>query len=169
MSRLLKHFYGGLMGLSALAMVATFVVVGLGIVSRQLGFNVPGLDAYAGYCIAAALFLALPETFRRGEHIRVTLVLQALPEGPRKALEFGCLVAGVGLFVFMAWFSVDLVFTSRALHDISPSADATPLWIPQLAMALGCIGQAVAMLEALISSVSGVRFFELNAEAARVE
>lgn len=169
MSRLLKHFYAGLMGLSALAMVATFAVVGLGIVSRQLGFNVPGLDAYAGYCIAAALFLALPETFRRGEHIRVTLVLQALPEGPRKALEAGCLLAGVGLFIFMAWFSVDLVLTSRALHDVSPSADATPLWIPQLAMALGCIGQAVAMVEALVSSLTGVRFFELNAEAARVE
>jgi TRAP-type C4-dicarboxylate transport system permease small subunit len=169
MSRLLKSFYGSLMVLSAVAMVGTFVVVILGVVSRQLGFNVPGLDAYAGYCIAAVLFLALPETFRRGDHIRVTLVLQALPEAPRKAVEAACLVAGAGLCAFMAWYSVDLVLTSRALHDISPAADATPLWIPQLAMALGCVGQAVAFVEALVSRFSGVSFFEATAETARVE
>ena len=46
------------------------------IVGRLLGFNVPGTDAYAGYCMAAAGFLALAHTLKRGEHIRVTLLLE---------------------------------------------------------------------------------------------
>ena len=49
----------------------------LGIAGRLLDFHVPGTDAYAGYCMAAAGFLALAHTLKRGEHIRVTLLLRA--------------------------------------------------------------------------------------------
>jgi hypothetical protein len=37
---------------------------------------VPGADSYAGYRMAASGFLALAHTFKGGEHIRVTLVLE---------------------------------------------------------------------------------------------
>jgi hypothetical protein len=50
----------------------------LSIVGRQLHFHLPGTDAYAGYLMAAAGFLALAHTLKRGEHIRVTLLLSAL-------------------------------------------------------------------------------------------
>ena len=72
----LSAFYRLLGVLAALAMVAAFVSVGLGVVSRKAGWDIQGLDAYAGYAIAAALFLALPVTFQRSEHIRVTLLLE---------------------------------------------------------------------------------------------
>ena len=62
--------------LAALFMVGTLAMVLLGIVGRLLGFNVPGTDAYAGYCMAARGFLALAHTLKRGEHIRVTLLLE---------------------------------------------------------------------------------------------
>ena len=45
-------------------------------------FNLRGTDAYAGYCMAAAAFLALAHTLKRGEHIRVTLFLDRF--GPRR-------------------------------------------------------------------------------------
>jgi hypothetical protein len=41
-------------------------------------FHLPGTDAYAGYLMAASGFLALAHTLKRGEHIRVTLLLSAL-------------------------------------------------------------------------------------------
>ena len=50
--------------LAGVAMVAAFVAVTLGVVVRLAGLDVAGLDAYAGYAIAAALFLALPQTLR---------------------------------------------------------------------------------------------------------
>ncbi|MBI5257977.1 MAG: TRAP transporter small permease [Burkholderiales bacterium] len=171
MRPVLTRFYALLCTLSALAMAATFVVVMLGIVGRETGwFNLRGLDAYAGYSIAAALFLALPETLRRGDHIRVTLLLQRLPERPRRWLETWCLGAGVALALYLAWFACRLVWTSQLTHDVSPSSDATPLWIPQLAMALGCVGLAVALADALACHASGRPFFDLAAgEAAHVE
>lgn len=172
MSSLLPRFYALLCALSALAMASTFVIVTLGILGRETGwFALPGLDAYAGYAIAAALFLALPETLKRGDHIRVTLLLQRLPLRGQAWLEVWGAVAGLALSAFLAWFACRLVWVSFVTHDVSPSSDATPLWIPQLAMALGCVGLAVAMADALACRFSGRSFFLAppEGEAAHVE
>ncbi|HZF80862.1 MAG TPA: TRAP transporter small permease [Rubrivivax sp.] len=170
MSRLLHHFYRLLICLAALSMVAAFVAVMLGILSRQMGFNIRGLDAYAGYSIASALFLALPETLRHGDHIRVTLVLQKVPAALRTVLEYWGLLAGLCLTVYVAWFACRLAWLSKSFNDVSQGADATPLWIPQLTMALGCIGFAVAFADALVARIQGRPFFLSGSnEAARVE
>ena len=57
----------------------------LGIASRLLGFYVRGTDDYAGYSMAASAFLALGYTFKHGEHIRVSLLLERLHGGRRRA------------------------------------------------------------------------------------
>lgn len=159
-----------LLVLAAMAMVAALACVVLGVAGRQLGFNIRGLDAYAGYAIAAALFMALPETLRRGEHIRVTLLLQALPSGPRRWAETACLVAGLLLSTFLAWYASRMVWQSYTFNDISQGSDATPLWLPQLSMALGCTGLALAFAQALWSHWKGQAFIEAGtSEAARVE
>lgn len=170
MSKLLNSFYKLLAVLAALAMVSAFVTVMLGVLGRQLDFNIRGLDAYAGYSIAAALFLALPDTLRKGDHIRVTLLLQQLPEKARNFFEYWSLLAGVGLSIYLAFYSCRLVWQSNLYHDISQSADATPLWIPQIAMALGCIGFAISMLDALIARMQGRTFFAVGeGETANIE
>ncbi len=170
MRQALDHFYNLLMALAALAMVGTFAVVVLGIVDRQFGFGLRGLDAYAGYGIAAALFLALPGTLQRGEHIRVTLLLQALPPKLRTVLEAWCLLAGVALCSLLAWYACRLVWVSHMTNDVSQGADATPLWIPQIAMALGCVGFALGMLDAAVSRLLRHEFFHAAPpEAAHVE
>lgn len=170
MSKLLSSFYRLLTFLAAVAMVSAFVTVMLGVLGRQFDFNIRGLDAYAGYSIGAALFLALPDTLRKGDHIRVTLLLQQVPAKLRNLFEYWCLLAGVGLSAYLAVYACRLVWTSRAYNDISQSADATPLWIPQIAMALGCIGFAVAMLDALVARIQGRSFFSAaEGEAAHIE
>jgi TRAP-type C4-dicarboxylate transport system permease small subunit len=156
--RALDFFYRALMALAALSMVTAFVAVMLGIADRQFGWGLRGLDAYAGYAIAAALFLALPATLQRGEHIRVTLLLQRLPRATRGVLEAWCLAAGVALSGFLAAYALRLVWVSHATHDISQGSDATPLWLPQIAMALGCVGLFVAFLDAAWARLAGLRF-----------
>ena len=76
--RALDTLYDGAAALAALFMLLLLVMVMLSIVSRQLHFNIPGTDAYAGYMMAAAGFLAMAHTLKKGEHIRVTLLLSAL-------------------------------------------------------------------------------------------
>lgn len=169
MRRAFDAFYAFLMALAALALAAAFVCVLLSIADRLFALGLRGLDAYAGYAIAAALFLALPGTLRRGEHIRVTLVLESLPTRVRLRLEIVCLAAGVALTGALAWYALQLVWVSYTINDISQGADATPLWIPQLSMALGCLGFAVAFADALISRATGRSLSPIGSEANRVE
>ena len=93
MRRALDTLYEGAAWLAALFMVGLLVMVLLSVVSRLLHFHVPGTDAYAGYLMAAAGFLALAHTLKRGEHIRVTLLLSALKGKARRGLEIWALAA----------------------------------------------------------------------------
>lgn len=170
MARLLDAFHRWLLYLGAVFMVATLVAILLGVAGRQFGFSIPGLDAYAGYSVAASLFLALPATLRNGDHIRVTLVLNRLTGTPRKILEYWCLLAASGIAVYLAYYAVRLVWISHVTDDVSPASDASPLWIPQLAMAIGCVGLAMAFLEDLFRKVAArERVVEQPAELVRVE
>ena len=163
-------FYRALGALACTAMVAAFVAIVLGVAAREFGLDIAGLDAYAGYSIAAALFLALPMTLQRGEHIRVTLILDKLPPRLRTLLEYWSLIAGLALALYFAVFACRLVWVSYITHDISPAADATPLWIPQIAMALGSVGFALGFAEALLARLRGLAFFAAGSdEMARVE
>jgi TRAP-type C4-dicarboxylate transport system permease small subunit len=147
MRRLLDFLYTASAWLAALAMIGVLLMVLLSIVSRQFGFQVAGADAYAGYSMAAAGFLALAHTLKHNEHIRVTLVLGRLKGRAKHALELWALTAAVLLSGLFAFYSVRLAWVSRAIHDISTSNDATPLWIPQIGMALGTVVLLIAFID----------------------
>ncbi len=155
MRRVLDALYDGAAWLAALSMIGLLAMVLLSIVSRQVGFHVPGTDAYAGYLMAAAGFLALAHTLKMGEHIRVTLLLGKLQGGARRAMELWALAAATALAGLFAWYSARLVWQSHQFHDISTGNDATPLWIPQLAMAAGTLILFVAFVDELVLAARG--------------
>jgi TRAP-type C4-dicarboxylate transport system permease small subunit len=157
MRRLLDGLYDASAWLAALAMIGVLVMVMLSIVSRQFGFHVPGTDAYAGYSMAAAGFLALAHTLKKNEHIRVTLILARLHGKARHAMEMWAISAGVVLGGLFAFYSVRLAWVSHEIHDISTSNDATPLWIPQVAMAVGSVILLIALLDEWVLELRGQR------------
>lgn len=157
MRRWLDGLYDASAALAALCMVALLVMVMLGIISRLLHFHVPGTDAYAGYLMAAAGFLALAHTLKRGEHIRVTLLLSALKGRARRALELWALGAASALSGLLAAYSVRLAWQSHSFNDISTGNDATPLWLPQLAMAAGTLVLMVAFVDEWLLEWRGQR------------
>lgn len=155
MRRLLDALYDAAAALAAVAMVGLLAMVLLSIAGRELGFHLRGTDAYAGYLMAGAGFLALAHTLRRGEHIRVTLLLQAAPPGLRRGLELWSRLAASLLALLFAFYSCRLVWQSVAFNDISTGNDATPLWIPQLAMAVGTVVFAIAFLDEFVQELRG--------------
>ena len=169
MRKLLDALYDGAAGLAALFMVGLLVMVLLSVLGRQLHFNVPGTDAYAGYMMAGAGFLALAHTLKRGEHIRVTLLMSALKGAARRALEIWALGAAVALSLLSAWYACRLSWQSNSFHDISTGNDATPLWIPQLAMAAGTVVLAIAFIDELVLEIRGRRVQPVSDEALRNE
>ncbi len=169
MRRALDTLYDGAAWLAALCMVALLCMVLLSVVSRELHFHVPGTDAYAGYLMAAAGFLALAHTLKRGEHIRVTLLLSALKGPMRRAFEIGSLVVAAALAGLLAFYASRLAWQSRAFNDISTGNDATPLWIPQIAFALGTTVLLIAFLDELVLEVRGRRAVAASDEALHNE
>jgi TRAP-type C4-dicarboxylate transport system permease small subunit len=167
--RLLNGLYDSAAALAALFMVGLLLMVLLSIMSRQLNFHVPGTDAYAGYLMAASGFLALAHTLKRGEHIRVTLLLNALRGGWKKGMEVWALGVAALLASLFAFYSCKLAWQSRVFHDISTASDATPLWIPQIAMALGTVVLAIAFVDELVLEVRNQRQVLTSGEALRNE
>ncbi|MSP88318.1 MAG: TRAP transporter small permease [Alphaproteobacteria bacterium] len=144
----------GVLGGAFMVMLLGFVV--LGIVMRFIpALYLRGTDSYAGYCMAASAFLALAYTFGHGEHIRVTLLIQRFTGGARRALEIWCLILAVLLSGFFAFYSCKMAWWSWKFHDISQAHDATPLWIPQLGMAVGTAVLFVAVVEEFFMVLRG--------------
>ncbi len=157
MRRALDTLYNAAAYLAALLLVGTLAMVLLGVFGRLFGFQLRGTDAYAGYCMAGAGFLALAHTLTRGDHIRVGLVLEHAGVQGRKGLEVWSLAAAAVLSTLFATFSVRLAWQSYALHDISTGNDATPLWLPQLTMAAGTVIFAIAFVDQLVGELRGTR------------
>ena len=164
MRRLLDGLFDGAAALAALCMVALLVMVMLSVTGRLLHFHLPGTDAYAGYLMAGAGFLALAHTFKRGEHIRVTLLVSALSGRAKHLLELWALGASAALAGLLAVYSARLVWQSRAFNDISTGNDATPLWLPQLAMAAGTLILLIALLDEWVLEWRGLRVATVSDE-----
>lgn len=151
MRKLLDLLYDAAAYAAAFFMVGILAMVLASVVGRLAGFNLRGSDAYAGYCMAAASFLALAHTLKRGEHIRVNLLLERFHGRLRRPLEIWSHAAGSFFCAALAFYSVRLAWQSHVFNDISQGNDATPLWIPQIAMAVGALVLMVAMVDDFIA------------------
>ena len=136
--------------LAALCLIAILLLIVAQMVARWTGEIFPGAANYAGYSMAAASFFAFANALNRGSHIRVSLVLNALPKVARRWLEvwcFGIASAVMGYFTYYAyWFT----FWSWKFNEVSQAQDATPLWIPQSVMVIGGGILAISLTDHLV-------------------
>ncbi|MBU6436161.1 MAG: TRAP transporter small permease [Betaproteobacteria bacterium] len=169
MRKALDTLYDAAAWLAAACMTGTLVMVVLGMVDRYITLGLPGTDMYAGYFMAGAGFLALAHTLKRGEHIRVTLLLASVGPRARRVLERFSLLVAVLLSGALAWYSIVLAYQSWSFHDVSTGNDATPLWIPQIGMALGTVVLCVAFVDELQLEWRGLRVVVQSDEALHNE
>jgi len=165
----LDSVYDAAAYVAAFFLVGTLAMVALGVGGRFLDWYVPGTDAYAGYCMAACGFLALAHTLKRGEHIRVSLLLEHAGARLRRVLELVSLAIATVLAAAFAWYSIRLTFQSWQFNDISTGNDATPLWIPELAMAIGTTVLLIAFADELALEWRGQRRAFVTDEALHHE
>lgn len=165
----LNKLYDAAAWAAALMMVGTLLMVVLGMLDRYVPLSFRGTDMYAGYCMAAAGFLALAHTLKKNEHIRVTLLLNAVSTGAKKGLELWSLSAAVLLSGLFCFYSMKLAYQSWDFNDISTGNDATPLWIPQIGMALGTLVLLIAFVDELLLELLGQRVTSDSDEALHNE
>lgn len=172
MRLLLNRLFDASGYLAGLFMIGTLLTVLSSIFGRFIpALELQGADAYAGYCMAAAAFLAMASTLRRGEHIRVTLIMNRLSPAAYRALDVFCHGVALAVSAALAWYSINLVLQSYEFNDISTGLDAVPLWIPQLGMAIGTSIFALAFAVDLVDLLTGrkVREEPKDGEPAHIE
>jgi TRAP-type C4-dicarboxylate transport system permease small subunit len=128
---------------------AIFLLIMLGIICAQMvarwsGIAFPGSTSYAGYCMAASSFFGLAYALNAGAHIRVNLMLTALGRH-RVWGEIWCFGIAAYLATYFARYAIKGTMESVRWNDISQGQDATPLWIPQVAMCIGTVLLAIAV------------------------
>ncbi len=165
----LNAVYRGAGVLSGFFLVAIGVMSLIQVVSRQLGYAAHSYDEFAGYCMAASSFLGLAWTLRCNEQIRMTIILSMATGGLRLALEVLCLALAVFMIGYFAWASVEMVWTSYSLNDVSQGLVPITLWIPQSGMALGLVILLLALVDDLLVVLAGGTPSYQAAEAASSE
>lgn len=155
MRSFLDRLYDTAGALAALAVLAIFVVMIGAAVMRQLGFATGGTDDIVAWLTAAAAFLAMAHTFRRGDFVRVVLLLDRLSGPRRRAFEIVCLAVAAVFVGFLALAGIRFVHESFTFNDIANGMIAMPLWIPQLSFAAGAILLGIAILDELVTVLRG--------------
>ena len=125
------------------------MLISIQMIARWTGMTFPGGTNYAGYLMAASSFCAFAYALNNGSHIRVNLLLGAMGKSRRWG-EVWCFAIATVLAIYWARYAVKTVFWSYKLNDISQGQDATPMWIPQSAMAFGSIVFAIALADNLV-------------------
>lgn len=145
---LFRRFLDGLYSLggflSALCLIVMLSVICAQMGARWFSIPFPGSTSYAGYAMAGAAFFGLAYTLNNGAHIRVGLFLNALGRH-RGWGELWCLLIGAGLATYFTRYAIKATILSEKLNDVSQGQDATPLWIPQLAMCGGALLLTIAL------------------------
>ena len=136
--------------LAALCLVSILLLIVAQMVARWTGEIFPGAPDYAGYAMAAASFLAFANALNKGAHIRVSILLNAVPRGPKRLLEIWCFGLGAAIAWYFTYYAYWFVYWSWKFNEVSQGQDATALWIPQSVMVVGGGLLAIALTDNLL-------------------
>lgn len=151
MRRFLGRLYRAAGVLAAIAMVAICVLMLAQAAGRSLGILIRGADDIVAWLTAACAFLALADTFRRGDLVRVGVFLDRLPERARRMAEIWALGFSTVAVAYMLWAVTRFVHDSWQFNEVAQGLLPIPIWIPQLSLVIGIAIFWVALVDELTS------------------
>jgi TRAP-type C4-dicarboxylate transport system permease small subunit len=167
MRRILDRTYETALWLAAATFAAIAVLVLAQIlgrltdrVARSLdlpppGLTIPSLAEFGAFLFTGAVFLGLAGTLQAGSHVRVKLLLRALPEAARRWLGAAVCAAAAALACFATWSSALQVADSLRFGSVSYGMIPIPLAIPQGVMTAGLALFAIALIDAAVTLARG--------------
>lgn len=140
---------------AGLLLIAIFALLMIMSTGRQIGLNVPAGDDIVSWCMAAMAFLALAHTFKRGELIRMGLVIDKVHGRARIVFEFLALTLGTIISGYFAYHATVMTYQSWLFNDVANGVLPIPLWIPQLSYCGGLIVLTIAFVDELLLLLLG--------------
>jgi TRAP-type C4-dicarboxylate transport system permease small subunit len=122
---------------------------------REVGVLVRGADDITAWLTAASAFLALGHTFRRGELVRVELLVERLRAAARRRVEMAALTVALLFAGYMVWAVAKFVYESWQFGELAQGLIKIPIWIPQSSVVLGMLIFFVAIADEWVTVVRG--------------
>jgi TRAP-type C4-dicarboxylate transport system permease small subunit len=158
---MLRKFLDGLYLFAGYAagafLVLIFAIMMVMSVGRQFQLNIPAGDDFASWAMAAMAFLGLAHTFKRGEMIRVGILLERLHGRNRQIAEIIALGIATAFVLYFARHAVQMTYDSWRFNDMAQGVLAVPLWIPQLGYSGGLVILSIALIDEMVNVIRGNR------------
>lgn len=143
---------GALASLCVLIILVLMVGASLG---RSLDWRVSWINDVVSWLCAAAAFLGMAYSFRNGDFVRVTLLLEKVSPNVRHLLEVISLATAAVAISYLGFWAARFTYQSWEFNDIAGNMVAIPLWIPQMSFVIGAGILIIAVLDECICVLRG--------------
>ncbi len=155
MRRVLDAAYAAGAGFAALSLLGIFLVMMAQVALREMGRQFPGADDISAYLCVSTTFFALAATFKRGELIRVGMLLERLNPAKRRVLEAVVLALAAAICAYITWWTLQDMLFSYEIEEVAQGTVPIPLWIPKIAMPAGAGLLCIAVVDELATVIRG--------------
>ena len=143
----------------ALALAASWILLAMTLlvtadVIFRYFFNNPLVFAaeVSEFMMAAVILFGFAQTFQKGEHVRVELLIGGMSQPVRRRLRIATLFLAVLFLIVFNWQAFNLVVESHSLTQKS-AVMLFPLWIPQMMIVAGGIIFLIAVVATTINLI----------------
>ncbi|HEY2136658.1 MAG TPA: TRAP transporter small permease [Xanthobacteraceae bacterium] len=129
LSRLYGHVLEFMLRIACLLLLVMTLMIGADVLLRNLGLGgVPPSNELSEDCLYLITLLAAPCLLRHGQHIRIDVVLRALPFRVGWLLEWLGDLIGILCCLFFVWYGVRVAAASLADGAMSIKTLVMPEW-----------------------------------------
>jgi TRAP-type C4-dicarboxylate transport system permease small subunit len=133
--------------LSEVAMFGMVSLIAADVICRNLfKFSLLISDEISGYLLVIMTFCGAGYSLRSGALLRIEFILFALPRRARAVVDVVYDLLAIAVTSTLLYELVRLVWSTWERKMVAATLIETPLWIPQLAMPLGCAILLVAFM-----------------------
>ena len=141
--------------LAALCVLAILVLMIGASVGRVLDWRVSWVNDIVAWLCAAAAFLGMAYSFRNGDFVRVTLVLESVSAPVRRWLELISLSVAAVAIGYLGYWAARFTWESYEFNDIAGNMVAIPIWIPQMSFVIGSAILVIAVIDECVCVFRG--------------
>ncbi len=153
--RTLDGLYTAAGALAAVCVLLIFVLMIAAPLGRALAWRVGWINDIVAWLCAAAAFLGMAHSFRNGDFVRVTLLLEHLGPAARRRLEAVALAVAAAAVAYLGFWAARFTFESWQIGDMAGNLVVIPIWIPQLSFVIGAVIFLVAVIDECVAVLRG--------------
>ena len=140
---------------SALCVLAILILMIGASVGRMLDWRVSWVNDVVSWLCAAAAFLGMAYSFRNGDFVRVSLVMEKVSLRARYRMEVVSLAIAMVAIGYLGYWAARFTYESWEFNDIAGNMVAIPIWIPQMSFVIGAAILVIAVADECVGVMRG--------------